>query len=90
MLRGWTSSSFAPSNFRCFCVDTTVPMTRAICISPHIPVVDNADDAGINRRLGGMEREAGLLAANEEDLFADTRANGVDRHERPADRLMIG
>jgi hypothetical protein len=41
----------------------------------HIPVIDNADDAGIDRRLGGMEREAGLLAANEEDLFADTRAN---------------
>jgi hypothetical protein len=53
-------------------------------------VIDNADDAGIDRRLGGMEREAGLLAANEEDLFADTRANGVDRHERPAGRLMIG
>ena len=29
---GCTSSSFAPSNFRCFCVETTVPMTRAICI----------------------------------------------------------
>src|SRR5580765_6693027 len=29
---GCTSSSFAPSNVRCFCVETTVPMTRAICI----------------------------------------------------------
>jgi len=56
----------------------------------HVPVIDNADDAGIDWRLGGMERKAGLLAANEEDLLADTRANGVNRHQRPADRLMIG
>jgi len=29
---GCTSRSFAPSNVRCFCVETTVPMTLAICI----------------------------------------------------------
>src|SRR5258705_9183057 len=29
---GCTSSSLAPSNFGCFCVETTVPMTLAICI----------------------------------------------------------
>src|SRR5215510_10195782 len=29
---GCTSNSFAPSNVGCFCVETTVPITRAICI----------------------------------------------------------
>src|SRR4030095_13889688 len=29
---GCTSNNFAPSNLRCFCVETTVPITRAICI----------------------------------------------------------
>ena len=29
---GCTSSSFAPSSLRCFCVETTVPTTWAICI----------------------------------------------------------
>ena len=36
---GCTSSSFAPSNLRCFCVETTVPTTRAICIDHHASAI---------------------------------------------------
>src|SRR6187431_3176167 len=34
---GWTSSSFAPVNALCFCVATTVPITRASCNSVSSP-----------------------------------------------------
>ena len=70
---------------------TTVPMTRAICMSSlDVPVVDDADDAGVDRRLDGIERKARFLAADEEHLFADAGAHGVDRDERPAGRLALG
>src|SRR4051812_7914554 len=100
--RGWTSSNFAPSNLGCFCVATTVPTTRAICMSlrplrsfaafalSQVPVVDDPDDARVDRGLGGIERKAGFPAAHEEHLLADARADGVHRDERPARRLAIG
>ena len=42
---------------------TTVPTTRQICIAAssrlrQIPVIDDADDGGVGRRLGGIERKA--------------------------------
>ena len=50
-------------------------------------MIDDADDAGIDRRLGRIERKARLLAADEKDFFADTGADRVDGDERPAGRL---
>src|SRR3954462_14031022 len=102
MLSGWTSSSFAPSNLRCFWVATTVPTTRPICItllggslcapsrSSDIPVIDDADDAGIDGRLGGIERKARFLAADEEHFFANAGAHRVDGDERPSNWLPVG
>src|ERR1700722_13200712 len=89
---GWTSSSLAPSNVRCFCVATTVPTTLASCttVSSNIPVIADADEARINRMLDRMEREAGLLAAHEEDSLADTGAHRIDGHERPSHWLALG
>ena len=55
-----------------------------------VPVIDDADDAGVDRRLGGIERKARFLAAHEEHLLADAGADRVDRDERPAGRLAIG
>src|SRR5258706_11231395 len=87
---GCTSISFAPSNVGCFCVETTVPMTLAICTGRlHVPVVDDADDGGIDRRFGGMEGKAGFLAANEEHLFADAGADRIDGDERTSCGLPI-
>ena len=52
--------------------------------------VDDADDPGIDRRLNGIEREAGFLAPHEEHLFANARTDRIRRDERPANRLMLG
>jgi len=53
-------------------------------------VIHDADDAGVDRGLGGIKRKARLFAAHEEDLFAHTCADGVHCNERPADRRPIG
>jgi hypothetical protein len=53
-------------------------------------MVDDADDAGIDWRLGRMERKAGLFTADEKHFFADAGADGIDRHERPPRGLAIG
>src|SRR5262245_42814209 len=111
MFSGWTSSSFAPSNLRCFCVETTVPTTRPICIqqsnlqsicnlqsaicnqsaiSPKIPVINDPDDAGVDRRFDGMKREACFLAAHEEHVLAHARADRIHGHQRTPCRLPIG
>src|SRR5215217_565982 len=100
MFNGCTSISLAPSNLRCFCVETTVPTTLQICtlqlqdcriaelqegkgegeqaysfdpcwpslsailqfcnpsLLPEVPVIDDANDAGIDRRFGRIKREA--------------------------------
>src|SRR5580765_795385 len=133
---GCTSNSFAPSNFRCFWVETTVPTTRAICIRGdtrhcriaglqdcrkewqdcrkegpkeafrtslsailqfcnsaisrfQVPVVDDANDTGIDGRFDGIVREAGFLASYEEHDFAHASADGIDGDERPAGRLAF-
>src|SRR6478672_1647749 len=89
---GWTSRSLAPSSFPFLRVETTVPTTFASCMrspagSRQIPVIDDADDGGVGGRLGRIEREGGLAAADEEDVLAHTRADRVERHQRPAGRL---
>src|SRR3954469_25289474 len=92
-LSGCTSISLAPSNFLFFCVDTTVPITLAICILnslPEVPVIDDADDAGVDRRFGRVERKARFLAADVEHFFADTGADRVDGDEGAAGRLPLG
>src|SRR6478752_6533041 len=89
---GCTSRSFAPSNLACFCVATTVPITRAICMNrlPEIPMVDDADNPGIDGRFHRIERKARFLAANEEHPLADARACRIDRDERAPHGLALG
>ena len=57
--------------------------------SPDVPVIDDADDAGVDRRLGRIERKARFLAAHEEHFFADAGADRVDGDERLSRRLSI-
>jgi hypothetical protein len=52
-------------------------------------MVDDTDDAGVDRRFSGIEREAGLFAADEEHFFADARADRVDRDEGPPCELSL-
>ena len=52
-----------------------------------VPVVDDADDRGVGRRLGGIERKRGLAAADEEDVLANAGADRIERDERAAGRL---
>src|SRR5262249_28313350 len=87
---GWTSSSLPASNARCFCVATTVPTTRAICMSVARPVIDDAHDPGVGRHLGGMKRKTGFLSAYEEHGLAHTGPDGVDGHDGSPDRRAIG
>src|SRR5262245_19157121 len=90
---GCTSRSFAPSNFWCFCVDTTVPTTRAICMNfarksreeeflSNVPVIDDPDDARVDRWFDGVKRKARLLASDKKHVLADACAHAVDRNER--------
>src|SRR5471030_218801 len=53
-------------------------------------MIDDADDTRVNRRLGGIEREAGFLPAHEKHFLADARADGVHRDDRAAGRLALG
>src|SRR5207247_11222553 len=59
------------------------------CKSPQLPVVDDADDAGVDRWLGGMEWKARLFAADEEHFLADAGTDRVHRDERPPRRLTL-
>src|SRR3954466_16118132 len=88
---GCTSRSLAPSNLACVCVATTVPMTRAICMNelPQIPMIDDADDAGVDGCFHRAERKARFLAANEKPPLADAGASRVDRDERPPQWLAL-
>ncbi len=56
----------------------------------HVPVVDDADDAGVDRRLAGQKRKRRFAAAHEEHVFAHARADRVGRDERAAGRLPVG
>src|SRR5262245_16946410 len=98
--KGCTSSSFAPSNFGCFCVDTTVPTTRAICMIlardssdeewlSNVPMIDDPDDPCIHRWLDGIKRKTCLFAADEKYVLPDTRAHTVHGDERLARRLAL-
>jgi hypothetical protein len=53
-------------------------------------MIDDADDPGIDRRLSGIERKAGFLAAHEKHFFANACADRIRRDERPANGLMLG
>src|SRR5438552_8930902 len=90
---GCTSRSFAPSNLGCFCVDTTVPTTRAICITDlglsraarssfNVPMVHDADDGRVVGRLHRIERKGRFFPSYEEHFFADAGADGIHRDER--------
>src|SRR3954471_21721241 len=89
---GCTSISLAPSSLRFFWVETTVPTTRQICIVLRldVPVIDDADDGRVGRRLGRIERKRGLAAADEKHVLADTGADRIECDERPPDGLPRG
>ena len=54
---------------------------RSACaLTPMVPVIDDADDAGVDGRLGGQKRKRGFLAADEEHVLADA---GADRSRPP-------
>src|SRR5688572_2519688 len=87
---GCTSSSFAPSSLRFFCVATSVPVTRARIMSwtlPDVPGVDDADDARICGNLGRIKRKAGLFAAHEEHILADAGPHRISGHDDSSDGL---
>ena len=48
-------------------------------------MIDDADDAGVDRGLGGIERKARFLAAHEEHILADAGADRI-RPRRSAGR----
>src|SRR5438093_2811465 len=56
---------------------------------PDVPPIDDADDARVDRRLGWIKRKARFLAADEEHLVADARADRIDSDQRTSDRLSI-
>ena len=91
---GCTSSSLAPSSLRFFCVDddgADDAAESAFGLSPRlgsdVPVIDDADNGRVGRRLGGIERKRGFAAADEEDVLADAGADRIERDERAARRL---
>src|SRR5678815_1135888 len=70
---GCTSRSLAPMNLACFCVATTVPTTRAICIwLRYVYLVNDADDTRIGWHFGRVEGKRGFLASHEEHRLPDT------------------
>src|SRR5258708_5294754 len=87
---GCTSSSLDPSSLPFFWVETTLPTTRAMSMSAHVPMVHDADDGGVGRDLRGQEGEGGLAAAHVEDLLADPRPHGVHRHQGRARDGAVG
>jgi hypothetical protein len=48
-------------------------------------VIDDAHDSRVSGNFWRIEREACLLAANEENGFTYASSNRVDRHQRPTD-----
>jgi hypothetical protein len=52
-------------------------------------MVDNADDAGVDGRLRGEEGETCFLAAYEEHVFADPRADGINGDQRSSSWLAV-
>src|SRR5258707_15402654 len=68
-------------------LDYSIP--KLLDSSLQIPVVDNADDTRINGGLDWIERKTRFLAADEEHLFADAGADGIDGNQRPPGGLTI-
>src|SRR5262245_11473276 len=54
------------------------------------PLIDDADDTRVSRYFHRMPREARFLAADEEHLFANSSANRIHGHKRPADVRAVG
>src|SRR5215472_1791343 len=93
---GCTSISFAPSSLRFFCVATTVPTTRQICMSDvrwsmselfGVHPIDDADNRSVGWRLGRIEGKRGFAAAHEEYALANAGADRVQRDERLPHRI---
>src|SRR5207344_2717353 len=58
-------------------------------VSPKVPMIDDADDAGVDRRFLWKVRKARFLAPHEEDVFAGAGANRIDSDQRLSRRLSI-
>src|SRR4051812_41997913 len=70
-------SNVIPARFSSLRVATTVPITRARCMSGRdFDVVDDADDGGVNRTVLQARRHPGGTAADDEYGLPDA---GVDR-----------
>src|SRR4029450_9808133 len=55
----------------------------------YIPMVDDADDRRVGRRLGRQEGKRRFPAAAEEAVPADAGADRIERDERPAAGLAV-
>src|SRR6187401_1654272 len=77
-------------NLACFCVATTVPTTRAICIwLRYVYLVNDADDTRIGWHFGRVEGKRGFLASHEEHRLPDTCTDRIHRNERSADGAAV-
>src|SRR5687767_9670702 len=91
---GCTSSSVVPSNAGSLRVATTSPITRAscmaVCLFRDVDGIDDADYAGIDRRVFHARRHARRAAADDQYRFADAGVDGIDRDEIVAFGLAFG
>src|SRR2546426_3189489 len=94
---GWTTSRAIPERFSSLRVATTSPITRASCILviwsslfADLHRIDNADDGGVNGTVLQSGGHSSRTPAHDEDRFADTGIDRIDRDEGMALRLSPG
>src|SRR5204863_358644 len=80
MYMAWLGSPSAPRTRTC-------PLHDALL---RVPAIDDADDARVDRRLGGQKRKRRFTAADEEDVLANTGADSIRRDERTSSGRAIG
>src|SRR5690606_21346863 len=76
----WMMRIFRPSRASFFTVETTVRMTRAICISSvgQIDRIDDADYRRIDRTVFVAFGHARRRTAHDDDLFVKTGTDSID------------
>jgi hypothetical protein len=65
-------------------------LSAASAVLRHVPVVDNANDAGVDRRFTGQERKGRFSAPHKKDVLAHARAHCVGRDDGAAGRFPVG
>ena len=71
-----------PARFSSFRVATTVPITRASCMSGRdVDCVDDADDSGVDGAIFQARRHARRTATDDEHGLTNACVNRVDGHE---------